>query len=173
MIPLLSALTQWINTKLMPQTENKNGQQDAMAASMKSMNTIMPILSAWFCFTLPCGMGLYWIASAVVRSIQQVIINKHFDKIDFDELIKKNSEKSAKKIAKMKEQQERMNAYANMNTRNISQPKKTLSEKATSVDNSSKVNEADVTTYTSNAKPGSMMAKANMVRDFNNRNNKN
>ena len=58
-----------------------------MAASMKSMNIMMPIMSAVMCFTLPTGLGIYWIAGAVVRCIQQIAINRHIDKIDFDEVI--------------------------------------------------------------------------------------
>ena len=101
-IPVLSALTQWINTKLMPQPDasNKGDQQNSMAQSMKMMNTMMPLMSAFFCYTLPAGMGLYWIAGSVVRSIQQVIINKHIDKMDIDELIKNNEEKRNKKLEK-------------------------------------------------------------------------
>ena len=109
-IPVLAAVTQWINTKLMPQPESNSKNADdpaaAMAQSMKTMNIMMPIMSAWFCLTLPAGMGLYWIAGSVVRSIQQIIVNKHLDKMDFDEIIKKNSVKSAKKLEKMKENQE-------------------------------------------------------------------
>ena len=120
MIPVLSAVTQWINVKLMPQQpKSDNEKANSMAASMKTMNMIMPLMSAWFCFSFPAGMGLYWVAGSVVRSIQQVIINKHIDKMDFDQVIAKNSVKSAKKIEKMKKVQERMNAYANMNTKNI------------------------------------------------------
>ena len=103
LIPLLSAATQWINVKLMPQqpTTNGNDQASTMAQSMKTMNMVMPLMSAWFCFTLPAGMGLYWIAGSVVRGIQQVVINRHIDKMDFDDIIKKNSVKSAKKLEKM------------------------------------------------------------------------
>ena len=102
MVPFLAAFTQWLNVKLMPQpeTKGKNAQQDSMAASMKTMNMMMPIMSAIFCFTLPAGMGIYWIAGAVVRSIQQVLINKHLDKIDMDEVIQKNLEKREKKLEK-------------------------------------------------------------------------
>ena len=104
-IPVLSALTQWINVKLMPQQDtssnNGNDQAAAMASSMKTMNMIMPLMSAWFCFTLPSGLGLYWVAGSVVRSIQQIVINKHIDKMDFDDIIRKNSAKSAKKLEKM------------------------------------------------------------------------
>ena len=95
-IPLISALTQWINTKLMPQVSSSqnsgNDTTDSVMQSMKVMNTTMPIMSAVFCFTLPAGMGIYWIAGAVVRSIQQILINKHIDKMDLNKMIEKNLE---------------------------------------------------------------------------------
>ncbi len=173
MIPVLSAVTQWINVKLMPQQpSNGNEKASSMAASMKTMNMFMPLMSAWFCFSFPAGMGLYWVAGSVVRSIQQVIINKHIDKMDFDEVIKKNSAKSAKKIEKMKKTQERMNAYASMNTRNIQN--KTSVSSAASQNQAGKADTnktADGTYSRGNAKPGSMMSKANMVKDYNERNN--
>ena len=124
---------------------------------------IMPFMSAWFCFTLPCGMGLYWIAGSVVRTIQQIVINKHIDKMDFDKLIEKNKEKSAKKLAKMEEQQKLMEAYANMSTKKIQ-------SKATSYSNTE--GDAQAETTARKAKPGSMMEKANMVSEYNKRNNK-
>lgn len=183
MIPLLSAVTQWINTKLMPQQEKSSGQENSMAQSMKTMNTIMPIMSAWFCYTLPCGMGIYWIAGSVVRSILQVVLNKHIDKMDFDAVIEKNSAKSAKKIEKMKKQQEMIDAYAKMNTKNI-QGKASMStgndgksSTSTSGKNTAKsTTKADTAANTSSktggtAKPGSMMEKANMVKQYNERNN--
>lgn len=173
-IPVLSAVTQWVNVKLMPQqtsSDNKNDQASTMASSMKTMNMIMPIMSAWFCFTLPSGMGLYWVAGSVVRSIQQVIINRHIDKMDFDEIIQKNSAKSAKKLEKMKENQEKLNAYANMNTRNI-QKKANISSGMTEEEKEEAMRK-DTEYYNSGAaKPGSMMAKANMVRQYNEKNNK-
>lgn len=175
-IPLLSALTQWISVKLMPQTtsndKNKNSQESAMESSLKTMNTIMPIMSAWFCFTLPCGMGIYWIAGSVVRGIIQIVCNKHFDKIDFDELVKKNEVKSAKKLEKMKQQQEMMAAYANMNTKKI-QNNASYYNSANSTNTADNNDTTSKTNYTASAKPGSMMAKANMVKEYNERNNKN
>ena len=166
LIPVLSAVTQWINVKLMPQqpTDGQNDQASSMASSMKTMNMIMPLMSAWFCFTLPSGMGLYWVAGSVVRSIQQVAINKHIDKMDFDEIIKKNSVKSAKKMEKLKQQQAKIDAYAKMNTKNIQSRAtvSTVSEKAQSTSS---------TTGTTEAKSGSMFAKANMVKQYNEKNN--
>jgi YidC/Oxa1 family membrane protein insertase len=168
-IPVLSALSQWINVKLMPQQNdnsgNKSEREEAMASSMKTMNMMMPLMSAYFCFTLPSGMGLYWVAGSVVRSIQQVIINKHIDKMDFDEIINKNSAKNQKKLEKQKEQQEKLNAYANMSTRNI----KAKANISTDVSDNSG---ADATGTYIEAKPGSMMEKANKVKKYNEKNNR-
>ena len=177
-IPVLAAVTQWINVKLMPQQstqqDNKNGNdtQAAMMQSMKTMNMMMPIMSAFFCFTLPAGMGLYWVAGAVVRSVQQVLINKHIDKMDLDEVIKKNQEKAKKKMEKAGARAEQMAAYANMNTKkvntiskNASKPSMTREEKEEAIRKSTEY-------YNQNAKPGSMMAKANMVKQYNEKNNK-
>ncbi len=183
-IPVLSAVTQWINTKLMPSADNNNGNDSSssMAESMKTMNKIMPFMSAWFCFTLPAGLGIYWVAGSVVRSIQQVVVNKYIDKnLDMNKIVEKNAGKSAKKMEKMKKQQEIMNAYANMNTKNIKDVKAnqveairkgTISGSSTNNVN----NKPAANNNNNNAAPkksgNSMMSKANLVKDFNERNNK-
>ncbi len=176
-IPVLSAVTQWINVKLMPQqpqqdNKNSNSQQDAMMQSMKTMNLMMPVMSAIFCYTLPAGMGLYWIAGSVVRSIQQIVINKHIDKIDLDEVVKNNEEKAKKKMQKVNARNEKMAAYANMNTKNISGIPKSQSRPAMTQEEKEEAVKKATEYYNQNAKPGSMMAKANMVKQYNEKNNK-
>ena len=165
MIPILAALTQWINTKLMPQASSGNAN-DTMAQSMKTMNIMMPIMSAFFCYTLPAGLGLYWIAGAVVRSIQQVAINKHIDKIDMDKIIKKNIEKRKKKIDKAGVNPNKLSNYASLNTKNVSK-NNTMSqaEKDAAVKKATEY-------YKTNAKPGSIASKANIVKQYNENNNK-
>lgn len=176
-IPVLSAVTQWINVKLMPQqpqqdSKNSNAQQDTMMQSMKAMNMVMPVMSAVFCFTLPAGMGLYWVAGSVVRSIQQVVINKHIDKIDLDEVIKNNEEKAKKKMKKASVRAEQMSAYANMNTKNVSAASKNPSRSNMTQQEKEEAVKRSTEYYNRNAKPGSMMSKANMVKQFNEKNNK-
>ena len=170
LIPVLSALTQWINTKLMPQASNNgntgNETADAMAQSMKTMNVMMPLMSAFFCFTLPAGMGLYWIAGSVIRSIQQISINKYLDRMDMDEMIQKNEEKYKERMEKAGVMASGLNNYASMNTKNISaKASMSQSEKEEAL---KKANEY----YSKNAKPGSIAAKANMVKEYNEKNNK-
>ena len=168
-IPVLAALTQWLNTKLMPQAAATEGGDDAMSQSMKQMNLMMPLMSAVFCFTLPAGMGIYWIASALVRSVQQVILNKHFDKIDLDELVQKNLEKLNEKRAKQGLPPQRLNekAIRAAQVKPVDEEKK-AAKKAATAENIKKA-----TAYNNdNAKPGSLASKANMVKKFEEKNAK-
>ena len=177
-IPVLSAVTQWINVKLMPQVDNgnQNDQQNTMMQSMKMMNTMMPLMSAFFCYTLPAGMGLYWIAGSVVRSIQQVVINKHIDKMDIEAEIEKNVEKYKEKLRKQGVDPAKLQAAARTNTKSIAsktayqntaakRPAKTAEEKAEDIKKATEY-------YNNNAKPGSLASRANMVKQYNEKNNK-
>ena len=162
-IPVLAAATQFLNTKLMPQAAANDDGNDAMAQSMKSMNTMMPLMSAFFCFTLPAGMGIYWIVSAVVRSVQQFVLNKHFDKMDLDELIKKNLEKLNEKRAKQGLPPQKLNekAIRAAQVKPVDEDK-LAAKKAATAENIKKA----TAYYNENAKPGSLAAKANMVKKF-------
>lgn len=171
MIPLLSALTQWINTKLMPQNNSKEGQdENAMVQSMKTMNTVMPLMSAFFCYTLPIGLGLYWITGSVVRSVIQICVNKHLDKIDIDAMIKANIEKNNEKRRKAGLPPQQISTNATINTRNVEPKKeKTAEDKARIAQGIKDSTEY----YNKNAeKPGSLASKAAMVKQFNEKNNK-
>lgn len=125
LVPLLAAFTQWFNTQLMPQQNKADMQDNPMMASMRTMNVTMPILSAIMCFSLPAGMGIYWIAGSVFRSIQQIAINKYFDKINVDELIEENQRKYEEKQKKLISESKDMvagstlKAKAAKNTKNI------------------------------------------------------
>ena len=171
MIPILSAVTQWLNAKLMSSVSNAAANSDennTMAGTMKTMNTVMPIMSAVFCLTLPVGMGVYWIAGAVIRSIQQVVINRHLDKMDLDELMKKNMEKLNKKREKrgLPPQGQKTSEAARMSTRNISVNNSSYVKKDTKADmqkQASKIPESSAP----KAKPGSLAAKAQMVKEYN------
>ena len=156
-IPVLSGLSQWISAKLMQQaTSTGNDDDNPMAAQMKTMMNVMPLISVFMCFSMPAGLGIYWIASAVVRTIQQLVINKFLSKKSRDELIEENIKKAAKKREKKDAVYgKEINAMAHKNVKNIDEPKR----KTTSSNN--------IDSYKQNAKPGSLASKANMVSDFN------
>ena len=151
----------------MPQpSANNSDDGNPMGNSMKTMNTIMPIMSAVFCFTFPVGMGIYWIASAVVRSVQQVVINRRLDKIDMNDLINENLKKMEAKRAKRGLPAQKITSQAHQSVRNIDKG----SNKANASTKAKQVNEAYEKARS--AKPGSITARANMVRDFEERNKK-
>ncbi len=171
LIPVLSAVTQWLNTKLMQSSQansNASSGNETMDSTMKTMNTVMPLMSAVFCLTLPVGLGIYWIAGAVVRSVQQLVINKQIDKLDIDELVKKNMEKINKKREKQGLPPQKATQAARINTRTI-EKKPEISEE----ERQQRIKKA--TEYYQNnttAKPGSLAAKAQMVKQYNERNMK-
>lgn len=174
MIPILAGVTQWLNVKLMPQPDSGNNnskdQQSSMAQSMKMMNNFMPIMSMIFCFTLASGMGIYWIAGSIVRTIQQIIINKHIDKMDMDEVIKKNIEKRNKKLEKAGIDPQKLNNYASMSTRNVNNIKTNAGKSSMTQEERDEAMKKATEYYNKNAKPGSIAAKANMVKKYNENN---
>ncbi len=162
LIPLLSYGSQVLSLRLMP---TAGGADDQMARQMKQMNTMMPLMSLFFTFITPIGLGIYWIAGTFVRAGQQVLLNKHFEKIDLEQIIEANKEKAIKKQEKRGIRQAQITNAATMNTRRtMSEKAKIGSEQATELDMK---NEAR-----SQAKAGSMSSKANLVKEFNERNNK-
>ena len=147
-----------------------SGQQldkdNPMAGTMKTMNTTMPLLSLFMVFTLPTGIGIYWVISAVVRTIQQIIINKHLAKMSVEDLIEKNKEKAEKKAKKRGERNEKINEMAQTNTRSM---KSSASRQVSSQSEKERENKVEQAKQNmKNAKPGSLADKANMVNRFNN-----
>lgn len=166
MIPVLSWLTQMLNIKLMPTAAATDDSNNQMNATMKGMNTFMPLFSAFICFSFPVGIGIYWIIGSVVRCIQQLVINKHLDNMNMEDFIKKNQDKLAKKRAKAGLPPQKITQQAKMNVKNIEEPKvKSIAEKQADVKKST-----DYYKNVPNTKPGSLASKANMVAQFEQKN---
>ena len=163
-IPVAAGLSQFISIKLQPQPETDANNQ--MANSMKTMNYTMPLFSVFLGFTLPAGLGLYWAVSAIVRCVQQLIINKYLSTKSTEDLIKENQERAAKKREKKGTSAKEINRMATTNTKNVQAKKPTMSEE----ERQEKL--AKAAKYNKNAKPGSLAAKANMVSVYNSSNNK-
>ena len=169
LIPFLAGFTQWLNVKLMPQAAVNDDPNNSMNATMKTMNTMMPLMSVWFCFTLPAGMGLYWVAGAVVRSVQQWGINKYMDKLDLDEVIRKNIEKNNRIREKKGLPPQKITDIAKTNVRTIeNSPKK----KGMSEEERKAAMEASTDYYKNADKPGSLASKAAMVAKYNEKSKK-
>lgn len=168
-IPIISGLTQYISMKLSPTaapTQN-DSSDNSMVNSMNATMKIMPLFSVVMCFTFPSGIGLYWIASAVVRMVQQLAINKYLSKISIEELIEKNQKKAAKKREKKGTNAQKLSEMAQVHARSIEEPKQ---KKMTEEEREQALQRA--AEKSKNAKSGSLAAKANLVRQYNENNHK-
>lgn len=158
-IPVLAGLSQWLSMKTAQSStkKNNNGQQEnEMLNQMNSTMKIMPIFSVVMCFSMPIGLGVYWIISAVVRIVQQLIINKILDKKSVDVLVQENVTKQEKKNEKKKAvDSKNVNSMAQKYTRRLEEIKSETYAEAEK-----------------KAGPKSLSAKANMVNEYNKRNNK-
>lgn len=150
----------------MQKLNNVAGAQDnPMAGSMKVMNFMMPLMSVYMCWILSAGLGLYWMAGSLIMMLQQVFINLYMRKIDVNDIIEANKEKAEKKAEKRKEKQgiyrEKVLEASKTNTRTM-----TSSSSMSAEEKEEKIRKAKA------ASRGSLAAKANMVKDFNEKNNK-
>lgn len=85
-IPILAALTTFLQTKVMTATNKKSQAESGsdMEASMNMMNKymtyFMPIMMGIFCFSLPAALGVYWSISNIFGMLQYVLLKKYFAK---------------------------------------------------------------------------------------------
>ena len=167
-IPILAAVTQWFSAKLMNGQQPKADPNNPSAQSMQMMMTTMPLFSAFICITMPAGLGIYWIATSVVQIIQQLFVNAYMDKIDIDEMVKKNLEKVNKKRAKqgLPPAKITQNATASLKALKEEEAKEKEAE-AVKKEKIAKQIEESSKYYNTDAKPGSLAAKAAMVQKYN------
>ena len=166
-IPVLAGVTQFISVKLTQSGAAGAALQDTdnpMANSMKTMTYTMPLISVFFGFSLPAGLGLYWVASAVVRSIQQVAVNRYLRNKSVEDIIEENRKKAQKKREKKGTSAEEINRMATKSTRNVGTSK--ANKQASDPAKEEKIRKAQE--MARNAKPGSLTAKANLVSRYNN-----
>ncbi|MCI8605645.1 MAG: YidC/Oxa1 family membrane protein insertase [Hungatella sp.] len=174
LIPVLSGLTQWYSTKLMSSTQPQvSDEENPSAAMMKSMNIYMPLMSVVFCFSFPLGIGLYWVASSLLQVVQQIGVNAYLNKVDIDDLIRKNVEKANKKRERkgLPPQKVNMNAAATLKSLQASEEKEEAARNA-KLEKTKAIVKESTEYYNKDAKPGSLAAKANMVQKYNERHKK-
>ena len=165
LIPLVVAGAQYLQTKLLMSKQAQPNMDNPMMSSMKIMNYTMPLMIGAFAINLPAFLGIYWAVQALVAMVQQIVINKFLDKKSVEELIKESRDKANKKRAK--KGLPPISEKANISTRNLGKVKEETEDKAAKEE---KVKAATEYYASRSAAPGSLAAKANMVRDYNERN---
>lgn len=167
-IPILAAASQWLSAKLMNGQQPKADPDNPTAQSMQMMMTTMPLFSAFICITMPAGLGIYWIATSVVQIVQQLFVNSYMDKVDIDEMVKKNLEKVNKKRAKQGLPPAKISQNATASLKSIKEnEEREKAEEEIKKEKTAKQVEESTKFYNTNAKPGSLAAKAAMVQKYN------
>ena len=173
-IPVLAGVSQWISMKTaQSRSTTKAQEENKMMSQMNTTMKIMPLLSVFMCFKMPLGLGLYWVVSAVVRFVQQIVINYFLDKKPMEEIIQENVSKMEKKNAKKKAvDSKNVNTMATKYTKRIEEMKKQVYEEAEKQEKREESVKAKIQPKEMSSQPKSLAAKANMVSDYNKRNNK-
>ncbi|MDO4563459.1 MAG: YidC/Oxa1 family membrane protein insertase [Clostridia bacterium] len=76
-IPVLALLLTFVSSYVTQKQQKAAAVQNAQASSMtKSMYIFMPIMTAWFSFTMPLGAALYWAISTFTQVVQQLLVQE-------------------------------------------------------------------------------------------------
>jgi len=97
LIPILSGVTALatsvVSMKLTPGADQQQG-------SMKMMMYLMPLMSVWIAFSVPAGVGIYWIISNLLAIVQTVILNIFYSpakyKAEYEEQVRRVEEQKRK-----------------------------------------------------------------------------
>lgn len=172
LIPILAGLTQWLSTKLMSTGQTTTDPDAPGANMMKSMNTVMPLMSVFFCFTFASGIGLYWVASSVCQIVIQLFVNKYMDRVDVNDLIQKNIDKVNKKRAKQGLPPKSITKNAVANVKNIKVDPEEEDKKAQEREERIKKATEYYKKTSSQGKSGSLADRAAMVQKYNDKHKK-
>lgn len=143
LIPILSGVTAYASSIISTKFSAQNMEGAGM---MKGMMLIMPIISIVISFSVPAGVGLYWIFSNVIAAVQTIVLHKVYDpqkiaaELEAQEEQKKEEERQARIEAKKEAKQARLEgrddeigdealSQKEINKRKIAAARKRMAEK--------------------------------------------
>ncbi len=103
-IPIISGLTSLLTSVLTQYRQKKANPNMENQQMMGCMMLSMPLMSLWFTFQFPAGMGMYWILSNLLAFFQTLIVGhfyaprKTIAKLMVDETIYRRSYENTKKV---------------------------------------------------------------------------
>ncbi len=187
LIPILTFIFQFLSMRVTPMQSTGDAQQDQQMKSMRRFMMIMPIMSFFVTISVPAGLGLYWAASALVSVLITLGTNFYYDHTDMEAIVEKARLKAEKKLEREKARNggkekkgflERMQEAAggqgagasdeeSAGMRQYGNARLKSYTSATSYKDSKPSTNNDV-----KYKPGSLAAKANALRDYNSKSDK-
>ena len=103
LLPVAATVVQFFMTRV----SMKSSSAD-MNGSGKMMMWMMPLMTLWLGYTLPAALCVYWVAQSAFSLLQELTLNKYFNKIlDREETDKERAKREAR-YAKYEKQKEMM-----------------------------------------------------------------
>lgn len=94
LIPIFCYITSFgssfLSMKLNPMQQATGSNQSTKSMNF-SMIVFMPLMSTWFCFSVPAGVGFYWIITNLFMILQVIILNKFYNPYKLAEESEKRS----------------------------------------------------------------------------------
>ncbi|HPO77718.1 MAG TPA: YidC/Oxa1 family membrane protein insertase [Candidatus Avimonas sp.] len=92
LIPVLSAITSYISVKYSMKDVSKTNEDQMQSSMQKNMALLSPVMSGVIAFTVPAGLGLYWIVGNVYQIVQQMFLNrfvlkKHSNQVKYESAV--------------------------------------------------------------------------------------
>lgn len=127
LIPFVAAFMSWLSMKISQATNPQPMAAGNAAASMKTMNIVMPLMSIWICFVMPGALGIYWIANSVFGIARDYSLTTVYrKKLDIEDAERLAREKAREdELQRRREETERLRAEGATN-RNENTSKKRI-----------------------------------------------
>ena len=114
LIPILSGLMQLAMTIYMQYMQKKRNPAMPSMGAMNAMLYFMPLFSVWLAFTVPAGVGFYWLCSSAFSFLQSVLLYAWFNDARIEKIGEAERAKAKKQtrrpsmMQKLLEQQEEL-----------------------------------------------------------------
>ena len=111
LLPIIATAIQFLMTQV-----SMKASSSEMTGTSRTMMIIMPLMTQWMRYNLPAALCVYWIAQSAFSVVQELTLNKYFNKIlDREETDKERAKREARyaKYEKQKEMMAQQQARAN------------------------------------------------------------
>lgn len=78
LIPLISGITSLLTGLITFVKQKQTNPEMAKNPTSGCMTFMMPLMSVYFTFLFPAGIGLYWIFQNILSAVQMVVLNKAY-----------------------------------------------------------------------------------------------
>ena len=129
LIPVLAGVFTFIQSRISMKVNAVGGEQPK---GMGGMMIVMPLITVWFAYIMPAGLGIYWIAGNIFAIVQELVLTPYYKKkLDAEESVleAKRREKEAELEAKRKETERLKAENATKRNENTSKKKLHLTER--------------------------------------------